>query len=189
MRQISWLAYCCIKFRRLRNAKSILTACAFFLTTYLDANATTKKNETSTAAKASQTTEQPNKNRPLSSSDPNIIYGIPDTSIPTTLSEASTLPSSSPLSQLTNLRDKFNYASMDCGANVLSVNREAKDATSILVSSKDRCILLLRPKLFSPASCAARESQNKINCRKPCASVAFSNPFVVLRIEFTLRKL
>jgi hypothetical protein len=102
-----------------------------------DANSSSKQNETSNP-KTTQKTELPH-NRPLS--DPDVIYGIPDTSIPSSLSPSSSLPPSSPLSQLLNVRDKFNYASMDCGANVLSVNREAKDATSILVHSKDRYML------------------------------------------------
>jgi hypothetical protein len=72
------------------------------------------------------------------------IVGIVDTSIPLPNAlETASLPPTSPLVILGNVRDKFNYASMDCGANVLSVNKEAKEATSVLVGSKDRCIFLM----------------------------------------------
>lgn len=40
-----------------------------------------------------------------------------------------------------DLRDRFNYASMECGASVLSANREARETSSILVTSKDRYLL------------------------------------------------
>lgn len=37
--------------------------------------------------------------------------------------------------------NRFNYASFDCGSLILSTNREAKDATNILVTSKDLYML------------------------------------------------
>lgn len=42
---------------------------------------------------------------------------------------------------VTEKSDRFNYASFDCGALILASNKEAKDATSILVKSKDQYML------------------------------------------------
>ncbi|RUO97002.1 UNC-like C-terminal-domain-containing protein, partial [Jimgerdemannia flammicorona] len=42
---------------------------------------------------------------------------------------------------LKKLKEKYNYASIDCAATVLSVNKEARGATSILYESKDQYML------------------------------------------------
>ncbi|RUS16354.1 UNC-like C-terminal-domain-containing protein [Endogone sp. FLAS-F59071] len=42
---------------------------------------------------------------------------------------------------LKKLKERYNYASIDCAATVLSVNREARGASTILYESKDRYML------------------------------------------------
>lgn len=44
-------------------------------------------------------------------------------------------------SDLSKLRERFNYASIDCGANVLKANKEAKGTSAILSESKDSYVL------------------------------------------------
>ncbi|CAG8522175.1 14721_t:CDS:2 [Funneliformis mosseae] len=44
-------------------------------------------------------------------------------------------------SDLSKLKERFNYASIDCGANVLKANKEAKGTSAILTESKDSYVL------------------------------------------------
>ncbi|RIA84386.1 UNC-like C-terminal-domain-containing protein [Glomus cerebriforme] len=44
-------------------------------------------------------------------------------------------------SDLSKLKERFNYASIDCGANVLKANKEAKGTSSVLSESKDSYVL------------------------------------------------
>jgi hypothetical protein len=44
-------------------------------------------------------------------------------------------------SDLSKLKERFNYASIDCGANVLKANKEAKGTSAILSESKDSYLL------------------------------------------------
>jgi len=44
-------------------------------------------------------------------------------------------------SDLSKLKERFNYASIDCGANVLKANKEAKGTSAILSESKDSYVL------------------------------------------------
>jgi hypothetical protein len=55
------------------------------------------------------------------------------TSLNPTVTLASKVPS--------NVKDRFNHASFDCGALILSSNREASSATSILLKNKDQYML------------------------------------------------
>ena len=42
---------------------------------------------------------------------------------------------------LSKLKERFNYASIDCGANVLKANKEARTTSAILSESKDYYLL------------------------------------------------
>ncbi|GBC04371.1 hypothetical protein RclHR1_05640014 [Rhizophagus clarus] len=44
-------------------------------------------------------------------------------------------------SDISKLKERFNYASIDCGANVLKANKEAKGTSAILSESKDSYLL------------------------------------------------
>ena len=44
-------------------------------------------------------------------------------------------------SDLSKLRERFNYASIDCGANVLKANKESRGTSAILSESKDSYVL------------------------------------------------